>query len=318
METRYLVTDHFDGKHFFNPWGTNINKSFWDVIKWKLSGSAASWPETVENTARPQFVAAGQVVPLHVTYLGHATVYLQDGKRSILTDPQLSQRASPVSFAGPARVRKPGVEIADLPALDFVVVSHSHYDHMDLPTLKALDQKFHPQFIVPLGNARYLESEGIEKVVELDWWQSHESIELVPAQHWSARGILDRNEALWGGFVIRSGEKKIFFAGDTGYGPHFKMIRDKLGAMDLAILPIGGYEPRSFMKEQHMNPEDAVAAHTDLGAARGFGIHFETFQLTDEAIGEPRTRLAHALHAAKMDPQLFVLPEVGQTTVFRE
>ena len=188
---------------------------------------------------------------------------------------------------------------------------------MDLPSLRALNKKFKPKFIVPLGNAALLREEGIENVVELDWWQSEGVVQLVPAQHWSARGIYDRNKTLWGGYVINLPEKKIFFAGDTGYGPHFKMIRERVGSPDLAILPIGAYEPRSFMKDQHMNPEDAVQAHLDLQAQRSFGMHFETFQLTDEGFDEPRREVGASLEKFGLDRKTFFVPEFGETLILK-
>jgi L-ascorbate metabolism protein UlaG (beta-lactamase superfamily) len=175
--------------------------------------------------------------------------------------------------------------------VDYVVISHNHYDHLDIQSLVGVQKKFDPVFLVPIGNSEVLKENGITKVMELDWWESHGPIELVPAQHWSARGVFDRNRALWGGYVFRLNGKRVFFAGDTGYGPHFSKIRERIGMMDVAILPIGAYEPRDFMKNQHMNPEDAVLAHLDLGAKRSFGIHFETFQLTDEGFEEPRDQL---------------------------
>ncbi len=314
--TAYPVSDHYDGAKFFNPWGANNSKSLWDVFKWKAQASPRPWPvEEVSNTATPRLVAAGRAASIHVTYIGHATTYIQDSKQNILTDPQFSHRASPVSFAGPSRARKPALEIEKLPGVDTVVVSHNHYDHLDLPSLVALEHKFHPRFIVPLGNAKLLKSEGIQNVIELDWWQSADNIQLVPAQHWSARGIADRNEALWGGYVITLSSKKVFFAGDTGYGPHFKMIRDRLGPMDLSILPIGAYEPRWFMKDQHMNPDDAVLAHLDLGSRQSFAIHFETLRLTDEGFDEPRKDLATSLSQRKLESQAFFAPDVGSTLV---
>ena len=222
----YPKSDHFDGQHFSNPWGANVSKSLWDVFKWKMGSTPQEWPATVLNEASPVMVRAGQAASTHITYIGQATTYIQDEKINILTDPQFSERASPLSFLGPKRIRKPAVSISDLPAVDIVVVSHNHYDHMDLPSLVELEKKFHPHFIVPLGNAKFLKSEGIKNVTELDWWQTDGPVQLVPAQHWSARGFTDRNEALWGGFILSVSGQRIFFAGDTGYGPHFKMIKE--------------------------------------------------------------------------------------------
>ncbi len=314
----YPISDHFDGSHFHNPWGVNNTKTLWDVFSWKISSSAEAWPENApRNTQLPQLARKGASTGVHATYIGHATVYLQDGRRSILTDPFFSERASPVSFMGPRRYRRPGIEISQIPALDTVVVSHNHYDHMDLPSLVELDRRFKPRFFVPLGNARHLLAEGITRVTELDWWQEVDGVRLVPAQHWSARGVGDRNEALWGGYLFRLGdpgsEMKVYFAGDTGYGPHFNQIRERCGAPDLALLPIGAYEPRWFMKDQHMNPDDAVLAHRDLGSRQSFAIHFETIQLTDEAIGDPRRDLRSAIARRKLPVSEFFIPEAGST-----
>jgi L-ascorbate metabolism protein UlaG (beta-lactamase superfamily) len=313
----YPLSDHYDGKTFSNPWGVNNSKTLWDVFKWKITTTAQTWPTAVQNTVQPQLVKNGSAASIHVTSIGHATVYIQDSKRSILTDPQFSLRASPVGFAGPSRIRKPALQIEELPSLDTVIISHNHYDHLDLPSLVALEKRFHPQFIVPLGNAKLLRDSGIQNIIELDWWESHHGVQLVPAQHWSARGVADRNEALWGGYVLTLSNKKIFFAGDTGYGPHFKMIHEKCGAMDLSLLPIGAYEPRWFMKDQHMNPDDAVMAHLDLRSKQSLAIHFETFQLTDEAFDEPRKHLAQALKERQVPDPDFVVQDVGATLILK-
>ena len=316
-ELKYPLSDHYDGKRFFNPWGNNVAKSFWDVLKWRFSAEPRSWPEQVINSAQPLLLKKGQSGSVHVTYVGHATTLIQDGQLSLLTDPQWSERAGPASFLGPKRIRKPGVDLSQIDHLDFVLVSHNHYDHLDLPTLQRLDQLFHPQFIVPLGNARILQGAGITRVKELDWWESFQMIQLVPVQHWSTRSLMDRNEALWGGYVITLSGKKIFFGGDTGYGPHFKMIRQHCGGMDLSLLPIGAYEPRWFMKEQHMNPDDAVMAHLDLGSKKSFAIHFETFRLTDEGFTEPREELKKAMGAHQVSDEQFLAPQIGETLILK-
>ena len=317
MTTKQKKSDHFDGEKFFNPWGANNSKNLWDVFKWKMSTTPKKWPlfNEVINSAVPKIVHNREASSIHITYIGHATTYIQNENQSILTDPQFAHRASPVSFAGPSRVRLPAIDIDQIPSLDLVLISHNHYDHLDLPTLKILDKKFKPKFILPLGNAKFLKSVGIHNIVELDWWEEFENVTLVPAQHWSARGFNDKNKALWGGFVINMSNKKIFFAGDTGYGPQFKMIHEKLGAMDISILPIGAYEPRWFMKDQHMNPDDAVLAHLDLESRTSFAIHFETFQLTDEAFLEPREKLQVALSNYNLSSESFMAPEVGETLI---
>lgn len=290
----------------------------WDVLKWKISTTPRPWPDhDVKNAGKPFLVEPGKAASIHITYIGHATTYIQDGTLNVLTDPQFSKRASPLSFMGPSRIRKPAVEIPQLPGVDIVLISHNHYDHLDLPTLFELDKLYHPHFVVPLGNSKLLQENGIKNITELDWWQKEDPVQLVPAQHWSARGLWDRNKSLWGGYVMRLADHKIFFAGDTGYGPHFKMIRENCGKIDIAILPIGAYEPRWFMKDPHMNPEDAVLAHLDLEATQSFAIHFETFCLTDEAFEEPGKDLSEALNKHHLKSEVFLAPQVGETLVIK-
>jgi L-ascorbate metabolism protein UlaG (beta-lactamase superfamily) len=198
-----------------------------------------------------------------------------------------------------------------------VVLSHNHYDHCDLPTLRALARRFHPRVIAPLGNGRLLRSAGVARVEELDWWRQaapvSPQVTLVPAQHFSARGPLDRNRALWGGFLIEAGRRRIFFAGDTGYAGHFVEIRERFAPIDLALLPIGAYEPRWFMKEVHMNPAEAVQAHLDLDAARSIGMHFGTFQLTTEGISDPVHELDRALQEQEVPSSQFEVLEFGES-----
>lgn len=316
-ERNYPISDHYNGSRFFNPWGNDVSKSIVDVLKWRFSAKPRPWPDHVENSSQPVLLKKGQSGSVYVTYVGHATTLIQDGQISLLTDPQWSERASPASFLGPKRIRQPGVDLSQIDHLDFVLISHNHYDHLDLPTLQRIDQLFHPQFIVPLGNARILQTAGITRVKELDWWESFQMIQLVPVQHWSTRSLIDRNQALWGGYVITLSGKKLFFAGDTGYGPHFKMIRQHCGDMDLSLLPIGAYEPRWFMKEQHMNPDDAVMAHLDLGSKRSLAIHFETFRLTDEGFAEPREELKKALSVHQVSDEQFLAPQIGQTLILK-
>lgn len=312
-------SDHFDGKKFYNPSGP-VEKSFFDLIKWKWQGGQTPWPEKVENSVKPDLpkeIASGKVA---VTWIGHATHLIQFGDVNILMDPIYSERASPLSFAGPKRVREPGVPFDQLPKIHAVVVTHNHYDHMDLPTLKRLFDRDKPVFIVPLANAETLESAGIKGIQELDWWQNikvgtKSVITLVPAQHWSARGLFDRHRALWGGYVIESEGLKLYLSGDTGYGPHFKQIKERCAPIHVAILPIGAYEPRWFMKEQHINPEEAVQAQMDLEIPTALASHYATFQLTDEGIGVPAKDLKAALIKYGRSETSFLMPEPGSTLV---
>lgn len=292
----YPLSDHYDGDRFFNP-GKPELKSLWDVLKWKVSSDAAEWPRNVENQSypRPTITPDQRAV---VTFINHATFLVQLKNLTLLTDPIFSQRASPVSFAGPERVRAPGIKLEDLPAIDVVIISHNHYDHLDLESLKQLEAKSHPLFLVPLGDQKLLQDAGIQNVKELDWWQEvnvkEQVIVFTPAQHWSARGVFDRCKSLWGGYMVKTQDFKLFFAGDTGYSSHFRTIAERLGAPDLSLLPIGAYAPRWFMQNQHMDPDDAVKAHKDLQSVFSLGMHFGTFQLTDESISEPVDRLKAA------------------------
>ena len=256
-----------------------------------------------------------------VTFVGHATFLIQVAGINLLTDPVYSERASPVSFAGPRRVRAPAVRFDDLPAISLVLLSHNHYDHCDLGTLRALDRRFQPRLVTPIGNSRLLRSAGIRQVEEIDWWQSASAaplpVTLTPAQHFSARSMFDRNRALWGGFLIEAGGRRILFAGDSGYGPHWREIATRLGPFDLALLPIGAYEPRWFMKDIHMNPAEAAQAHLDLGARQSIAMHFGTFQLTPEGFDEPVRGLATALRQRGVSAEQFRTVEVGESVFVR-
>lgn len=290
-------SSHFDGKRFFNPRHNNEN-SFFDVMKWKFTSKSKDWPESVPNKIYPlPILPEGKKA--NFTFINHASFLVQLPGLTFITDPVYSKRVGPVSFTGPERVREPGVAFDSLPAIDVVLISHNHYDHLDLPTLKNLDAKFHPLFIVPLKVREFLLKEGLQNVVELDWWQEQKvkdvTIIFTPALHWSSRSLWDKFETFWGSFMVKAPGFSFYFAGDTGYDDHFRDIKMRLGAPDVALLPIGGYEPRWFMKLHHMNPEEAVKAHQDLEAGFSFPMHFGTFQLTDEGIAEPVDDLKKAL-----------------------
>lgn len=311
----YPVSDHFDGKRFFNPWGNDL-KSFWEVLHWKMISARVEWPSHVANKAHP-LKLIGPSDKMNLVFINHATFLIQFPGLNILTDPMFSDRASPLSFAGPKRVRPPGVDFELLPPIDVVVISHNHYDHLDLESIKRIDHKFHPLFLVPLGDEKLLASEGIQNVRAMDWWQEEmikgTRIVFAPAQHWSARGLWDKNKSLWGSFYIQNQKTKIYFAGDTGLGPHFEQIKNKLGAPDLSLLPIGAYEPRWFMKFQHLNPEEAILAHLDLGSKKSIGMHFNTFQMTDEGIDEPQRDLGLANKKLNLREDEFFILDEGQS-----
>jgi L-ascorbate metabolism protein UlaG (beta-lactamase superfamily) len=309
------VTDppHFDGRRFFNPTLAN-GRPFTDVPK-MLSEKRQPWPEHVPvERVRPPRLNGGAAV---VTFIGHSTFLVQTPAGNMLTDPVFSDRASPVSFAGPRRVRRPAIAFEDLPPISLVVLSHNHYDHCDRATLAQIAKRWRSHVVTPLENGRLLRSFGVTRVEELDWWEqatdSPVPVTVLPAQHFSARTPFDRNRALWGSFVVTVGERRIFFAGDSGYGPHFTEIGARVGQPDLALLPIGAYEPRWFMRDIHMNPAEAVQAHLDLGAARSVGMHFGTFQLTPEAIDDPIVALEEARRARGVAADRFVAPEFGES-----
>jgi L-ascorbate metabolism protein UlaG (beta-lactamase superfamily) len=273
------------------------------------------WPsEVAVQQRRPPTPKSNEVI---VTFIGHSSILIQSSSGNVLVDPVYSRRASPVTFAGPRRVREPGVQFDDLPTISLLLLSHNHYDHCDLTTLKRVERRFHPPAVTPLGNGRLLRSAGFREVIEMDWWESTRSASLpvtvTPAQHFSARGPFDRNRALWGGFLIEVGGLRILHAGDSGYGPHFREIAARLGPIDLACLPIGAYEPRWFMKDIHVNPEEAVQAHLDLAARQSLGIHFGTFQLTPEGIHQPVHDLRDALSQRGVSAEKFRTVEVGNS-----
>ncbi|MFL5496433.1 MAG: MBL fold metallo-hydrolase [Gemmatimonadales bacterium] len=306
-------TDHFDGHRFFNPSGAN-GQPLWMVPRLLLT-PWTRWPSGVRvKPRRPPTPGPDQVV---VTFVGHASFLIQVADVGVLTDPVYSRRASPVSFAGPRQVREPGVHFDDLPPISLVLLSHNHYDHCDLSTLRRIEHRFHPAFVTPLRNGRLLRPAGIRQVEEIDWWETAGGtplpITLTPAQHFSARTMFDRNRALWGGFLIQAGGYRILFAGDTGYGPHLREIGARLGPIDLALLPIGAYQPRWFMKDIHMNPAEAVQAHLDLGVRRSIAMHFGRFQLTPEGIDEPVHELAKALRDRGVPAERFRTMEVGES-----
>jgi L-ascorbate metabolism protein UlaG (beta-lactamase superfamily) len=309
------ITDHFDGTRYFNPHAPH-GKTFRDFLRWLRGGQRQAWPEHVGDPAfpPPPHAALDQIA---VTFIGHATFLLQIGGIRILTDPVWSERCSPVSFAGPRRVRRPGQSLDALPGVDVLLVTHNHYDHMDLPTLRQVRKRWNPLVATGLDNARHLAKAGIRNSVELDWWQSTElegaRITYVPAQHFSSRGLFDRNRSLWGGFVIEAGNAVVYFAGDSGYCPYFAEIGRRFPRIDLALLPIGAYEPRWFMRQHHVNPSEAVGAHLDLKARRSLGVHFGTFQLTDEAIDAPLLALREARERAGVTDGDFDVLGFGET-----
>ena len=309
-------SDHFDGTRFFNADGPTEDKALTDVLRWKWQERAAAWPSEVPVVpARPDARVAG----VRVTMVGHASLLIQTAGLNLLTDPVWSERASPVSFAGPKRVTAPGIGFADLPPIDAVLISHCHYDHLDLATLKRLHAAHAPLMVMPPGNDTIVRSAIPDARIAVGDWGDRVALGegaatvLTPASHWSARRLGDRRMALWAGHFVTTAAGSIWFAGDTGYGGGaiFRAIRARHGAPDVALIPIGAYAPRWFMATQHCDPAEAVAIMADVGAARALGIHWGTFQLTDEPRDEPARGLVAAVAAAGLAPDRFVAAEVG-------
>ena len=313
---------HHTDKGFRNLYVT-IDKGLTEVFKMRFGGDT-EWVNPMGEAAqvpraKPEFTRINTPIEdqPQFTWVGHSTFLIQYRGLSILTDPMFSDRASPVSFAGPKRYTEPGIQLEDLPPIDIVVISHNHYDHLDLPTLEALGPQV--TYVVPLKNGELLRSIGLTKIHELDW---HESIDLpkglkihaTPSQHWSARGIFDRRDALWAAFVFEWSDYKVFFGGDTGYTQKlFTDIGERYGAFDAALIPIGAYEPRWFMKAAHVNPTEAVAIHRDIKSRWSLGIHWGTFPLTAESPLAPPQALSLALQDAKIDASEFITLALGET-----
>jgi L-ascorbate metabolism protein UlaG (beta-lactamase superfamily) len=307
------VSDHFDGRRFFNPASTAEQPL--TAVPRMLLERRTPWPRHVDVPLRHPPARAGAAAA--VTFIGHATFLIQTAAGNVLTDPMYSDHAGPFNLAGPRRVRRPAVRLEDLPPIALVLLSHNHYDHCDLATLRHLQRRFDPVVVTPLGNGRLVRSVGIRRVEELDWWQpaatSPLPVTLTPARHFSARTPFDRNRALWGGFVLSAGGRRIYFAGDSGYTPYFREIPLRVGSIDLALLPIGAYEPRWFMQPIHMNPAEAVRAHLDLGSPLSIGMHYGTFQLTTEGIDEPIRALARACDDADVPAARFRVLDFGES-----
>jgi L-ascorbate metabolism protein UlaG (beta-lactamase superfamily) len=316
------ISDHFDGERFFIP-GINTDKGFGSLLKWQFGGDARSkWPSSFPSPFAGAEPAAAVTTAIHSTLIGHASYLIQVADLNILVDPVYSERVSPVTFAGPKRVNAPGVAFEELPKIDVVLVTHSHYDHLDTATLARLSKTFRPRIICPLGNDAIMASAigGRDKAEALDWGQSVEigqgvTVHLVPTYHWSARGISDRRKSLWCSFVITTPAGTIYHIGDTGYGQgkFSKDVASQFGKITLAHIPIGAYAPRWFMKDQHVNPEEAVQIFQDCGAHHAIGHHWGTFQLTNEATEEPAAHLLLALDKAKISRERFQAFRPGQS-----
>jgi N-acyl-phosphatidylethanolamine-hydrolysing phospholipase D len=342
------VNPYYDAsKKHHRPGGFQNNysefepKGLGELLRWQWQAARQGLPappKTPTATVTPDIsfigsnARAGAAMQPAITWIGHATMLAQFSGLNLITDPVFSERASPLSFIGPQRAQPPGLSLAQLPRIDVVLVSHNHYDHLDEASVKALNAQAGgaPLFVVPLGIKPWLAQRGISNVVELDWWQTHTvksprgEVELVftPAQHWSGRSLSDRLATLWGGFAVFAPDLHFIYTGDTGYSRDFADIAARYasrqtasqgGGFDIALVPIGAYEPRWFMATQHVNPDEAVRIHRDLGAKLSVGVHWGTFNLTDEALDEPPQALAAARRAQGVDDQAFVALAIGET-----
>ena len=310
------ASDHFDGIRFYNPGQPTTDRSILELLRWRFGPPAATWPSSVTVTpATPQ----ARVTGLRITMVGHATLLIQAAGVNLLTDPVWSERASPVAFAGPKRVTAPGIALRDLPPIDAVLLSHNHYDHLDIATLRQIHARHAPLIVTPLGNDAIVRRAIPEAHIAVGDWHDRIDIAegvaatLTPANHWSARGLRDRRMALWAGFFIDTPAGSVWFAGDTGYGDGaiFHDIRARCGSPNVALIPIGAYAPRWFMAAQHADPAEAVRIMCDVGAVRALGIHWGTFRLTDEPREEPAARLVAALATAREPKGRFVAAEPG-------
>ena len=293
------VSDHFDGKHFFN-YERTPDRQLEDAIRrqelGRHRGHWDKWQNTPTDTPPPRVAGSG----LRVTFVNHATVLVQTESLNILVDPVWSERVSPLAWYGPKRHRPPGIRFEDLPPIDLVLVSHNHYDHMDLSTLRRLVERFHPRIVVGLGNSVSLAKNAVAGAEDIDWWQSVSiapDVRLtgVPARHWSARSMNDVDRTLWLGFVLETPSGRIYLAGDTGYGQFFTMLHDRFPSFRLALLPIAPARPRGAMAPRHMSAGDAVSAAEQLHVETALAIHFGTFQQGDDGQEEPVDSLAKAL-----------------------
>ena len=294
----------FAEERFSNSDGMKNEKSLSEVLKW-------SWSR---EEPKKEFIKTNENINLnslkdrehYALWIGHSTFLINNGDLTILTDPIFSERASPLTFAGPKRLIKPVIKIKDLPKVDVITISHNHYDHLDVNSLRKIQKKFpNVKILVPKGDLKLLRNYNLNNGFEFLWWEeitlNNTKFIFTPAQHWSARGLRDRNKSLWGSWFIKTEEKNIFHAGDTGYSDDFIEIRNRLGPVDFAMIPIGAYDPQWFMSYSHVNPEEALSIAKDLDAKKSIGMHWGTFILTDEPVLEPRERLNKITNQTNVD-----------------
>lgn len=314
------VSDHFDGKRFLNPLGAKA-KSLREAFIWMINRKRNAWNEIRSDTfgERPLTHFNGGI---RITFVNHTTFLIQVDGLNILTDPIWSTRASPFSWAGPKRMRPPGIRLEDLPRIHLVLLTHNHYDHLDIPTLRIIHGGHHPRIITPLGVGQFLDQQGIGGSEDIDWWQArkiNESVQItsVPAQHFSGRGMFDRDATLWCGYMISSTHGNLYFAGDTGYNEKtFREIGQRFKPVRISIIPIGAYKPEWFMGPIHVSPSGAVSIHQDVASEISIASHFGTFQLADDGDDEPVKDLLSALRKEGIAEDRFVVLKEGEPRVF--
>ncbi|MFC3560750.1 MBL fold metallo-hydrolase [Pedobacter jamesrossensis] len=308
------VSSHFDGKKFLNPNGVKGN-GFWNVLKWSLSRKKGEWKADYKDYASKDKILDVSKNEAKILFVNHSTFLIQIDGMNILIDPVWSMRASPLSWAGPKRLRQPGIHLDSLPKIDLVLLTHNHYDHLDIDTIKAIDKHHRPEYIVPLGVDNILKRLHISKVRQLDWHQHSMfdklKITATPAIHFSGRGMLDTNNTLWCGFMI-NGFKNLYVVDDTAYDDQlFKDVRGKYPPIDLSIIPIGAYKPKWFMSPIHTDPDEAVLIHEDTGSKKSIACHFGTFQLADEGLEDVFQDLDKALSKSGVSSESLILSKEG-------
>ncbi|MES2402113.1 MAG: MBL fold metallo-hydrolase [Pseudomonadota bacterium] len=335
---------HHTAEGFKNNYVDTVSKSFGELVRWQIERRQQGLPKPAQQPTPQKQAdlaaiqayttsATGAPAPPAITWIGHASMLVQAGGLNVLTDPVLSERASPFQFMGPKRAQPPGIALADLPVIDVVLISHNHYDHLDKASVLDIAARSKAAgkptlFLVPLGMKSWFTDLGIDNTIEMDWWDKQvlKGVEFnfTPVQHWSARGFGDRSQTLWGGYAVFAPDFHWYFSGDTGYTKDFADTRARFadrqspgkgGGFDLALIAVGAYEPRWFMSTQHVNPAEAVQAHKDLGAKRSVGVHWGTFELTDESLDQPPKDLADARRAQGLNDDDFSVMAIGETRV---
>jgi L-ascorbate metabolism protein UlaG (beta-lactamase superfamily) len=310
------ATDHFDGKKFRNLNGVEA-KGFKDIFKWLREGrSPRVWKENL-TPSTPFDGEESKMGECRISFINHSTFFIQIDGLNILTDPVWSKHASPFQFAGPKRMKQPGLKMESLGRVDFILLTHNHYDHLDLTALKRLDHLYAPRIITALGVDLFLHKKGFRNIQALDWWEKtslkHIKLHSTPTQHFSSRGIFDRDRSLWCGFVLQSDHHNIYYVGDSGYGAFFKEIGDRLGPFDASIIPIGAFKPEWFMQPIHVNPAQAIQIHHDVSSKMSIACHYGTFPLADDSMDDPVDLLTQNIEQNKAEKIDFRTLEHGES-----